>query len=154
MSAPTPAELLTTHASAQEKVLAQQTTLLSTSSSSSSAKKYPLDDIAEGTWTLFSPQLLTHLPDSWFRAYDPECDEWVLEFYDTDFANELYPGSFQPGELLVTLHVGEMHAQFEGVKRPEFALSAATATGDDDVTQGEIELVQSFKYTRDRKSVV
>lgn len=139
---PTPAELRATHASAQDKVLAQQNTLLT---STTSTKSYPLDNIAEGTWTLFSPQLLSHLPASWFRNYDPECDEWVLEFYDTDFANELYPGSFRPGELLVTLHVGEVHAQFEPVRRPEFASSSSGAA----VGEGEeIELVQTFKYAR------
>lgn len=142
----TPTELRATHATAQKKVLAQQNILLSSSSTSTSTstKSYPLDNIAEGTWTLFSPQLLSHLPASWFRNYDPECDEWVLEFYDTDFANELYPGSFRPGELLVTLHVGEVHAQFEPVRRPEFA-SSSSATGGEG---GEIELVQTFKYAR------
>ncbi|KAH7033396.1 uncharacterized protein B0I36DRAFT_108536 [Microdochium trichocladiopsis] len=136
----TPAELRAAHQAAQDKVLAQRSKLVSSASSpAAGAVSFPLDNISEGTWTLFSPQLLSHLPPSWFEAYDQECDEWVLEFYDTDFANELYPGSFQPGELLATLHVGERHVRFEPVRRP-----AEVVAGEED--GGLVELVQTFKH--------
>lgn len=152
--------LQTTHAAVRDKVLTQQGVLLSSSSPSSSSYSskstatatapasppFPLDNISEGTWTLFSPGLLALQSPRFFAEYDPECDEWVLELYDTDFANELYPGSFAPGELLVRLHVGERHVSFAPVPRPEYAV--VEASDDDDKGQGAagvIQLVQSFK---------